>query len=177
MSHNNAHRLARARDILMGAHIAMGITQNDTLLQDASHPQGISLLRGVYSISGTQGEFNEALARCARPSAWIAMAGLPEVGWERLNERGICLERVIVIPNLDIAPERILYTLSAVMDILCIGDIPLTAASRKRIAAKARQKSCTILTATTWPGISRAFPSGAPQFQPLPRHVQEAVGT
>lgn len=176
MAHNNAHRLARARHILMGAQIAMGITHSGSELQSASKPQVTTLSRGIYSISGAQGAFNEALASCAYPHSWIAVVGLPEIGWERLSERGICLERIVVIPSLDIASERVLYTLASVMDILCVGDISLNAASRKGIAAKARQKSCTILTATPWPGLSRSFPLELQGVQPLAPHTQEAVG-
>lgn len=158
VSHNNAHRLARAREILTGAECAMGITSLHPDLQDASKAMRKTPSWGVFSIPGAQGEFNAALSYCAQPHSWIAVASLPEIGWERVEERGICLDRVVVIPSLDIAPERVLYTLVAVMDIVCVGEASLNTAARKRITAKARQKGCLILTTTPWAGLSRPFP-------------------
>lgn len=176
MSHSNAHRLARARDILMGAHMTMGIAHSDAALHDIVKTDKDSPSRGIYSIVGSQGEFNDALARCAHPRSWIAVVGLPEIGWQKLSERGVCLERVVVIPALDLAQERVLYALASVMDILCIGDISLNTTSRKRIAAKARQKNCTILTQSLWTGLSRPFPQEKHSAEPLPLRRQEAVG-
>ncbi|WP_175955410.1 hypothetical protein [Schaalia sp. Marseille-Q2122] len=131
----------------------------------------------IYSISGTQKDLNDALLQCATPLTWIAVAALPEIGWQRLSEQGLNLERVVALPNLDIAAERVLSILASAVDILCVGDLPLSAQGRKRIAAKARQKGCLILSATPWPGLSRSFPHHWQTGATVTQLPQRAVGT
>ena len=177
MTQENAHRLAHAREILVGAHNAMGIAQTLPDLQLAPKSSRKTPPGTIYSISGSQKDFNDALLRCATPLSWVGVAALPEIGWERVSEQGLCLDRVVVIPRLDVAAEKVLCVLSSAMDILCIGNIPLSAQGRKRIAAQARQKGCLILSSTPWWGLSRPFPYTLREADALAKLPWRAVGS
>ncbi|RRC96137.1 hypothetical protein [Schaalia canis] len=177
MAQENVHRLAHARDILMGAHNAMGIAQTRPDLQLASKSGRKTPPGTIYFISGAQKDFNDALLDCATPLSWVAVAALPEIGWQRLSEQGLNLDRVVIIPELDVLGERVLYILASAMDILCVGDVPLSAQGRKRIAAKARQKGCLILSATPWQGLSRPFPQTSQAVDAAGHLSSRMVGT
>lgn len=151
-------RLAYAREILAGAEQKLGVSASGNFYE-GSRPE---LRRGeVYCAQQSMGTVISLLLegmKAQDSSAWAAVLGLKDVGWEKAAQRGIPLERVVNIPQLYGRAEVVTHYVLQCMDVVVLGDMSFTRGQQNKLAARARKYGTLLVTWRPWPGISRILP-------------------
>lgn len=153
--HYQNSRLAYARDILMGAEQRLGVATVRSV--ELASPQ--VLREGtVYCADGSIGQMVSALCAALTEDGWCAAVGLPEIGWGAAADRGLPLDRVVVIPDTRGKVEAVLHYLIPYVDVVAVGDGRLTRGQQQKVAARLRRYRTSLVTLQPWPGISRSLP-------------------
>lgn len=123
----------------------------DAALQALLPEQGLQT-GTVYSVSPSPSLIFALMSAVSRRGSWIAAVGMPTLGLEAAAAFGIDLSRLILVPS---PGERWLAVVSALAEV-----VPLIAMSpgttvrdqdAARLAARLRDRGCTLLSTTQWP--------------------------
>jgi len=97
-----------------------------------------------------------ALALAAGPSAagaWVAAAGLPDLGLLAASEAGLALDRLALVPDLPV--DHWQPVLAALLDgvgiVLAGTPARLDAGTARRVAARARERGAVLIPVGGWP--------------------------
>ena len=152
----DAHaRLLAARDVLNRAERAVGLRARDDIEHGSTGASPILL--GPTSRS-------ELIDVCPT-GGWIGVCGVGDIGWEWAAQQGMDLDRVLV---LNAEKDSPLVDLCALLvdacDVICL-DIPeLSRPHQRNLAARARSMGRTIVTLSSWQGLSRV-PAPRPRMR------------
>jgi len=117
-----------------------------------------SLDRGAtLTVAGSTSLLLALLAEASATGSWVAMVGLPGVGVLAAAQLGLALERVVLVPDPGPDGPRVLAALLDGMDAVVVGEVALTDSDRRRLSARARERSAVLLSTTPWPGASVAI--------------------
>lgn len=123
----------------------------DAALQTLLPEQGLQT-GAVYSVSPSPSLIFALMSAVSRRGSWCAAVGMPTLGLEAAAASGIDLSRLILVPS---PGERWLAVVSALAEV-----VPLIAvnpgekvreADAARLAARLRDRGCTVLTTSPWP--------------------------
>lgn len=92
------------------------------------------------------------LAQASATGSWVAVAGMPHVGVLAADELGMDLTRLVLVPDLGADGPRVLAALLDGMDVVVVGEAALTDADRRRLSARAKERSAVLVATTPWPG-------------------------
>lgn len=113
------------------------------------------LVKGsVVAYTGAGALLAGLLAAVTEPGGHVAAVGLPRLGLLAAAEMGARLDRIAVIPDAGHDPMEVAAVLLDGMElvVLGLGDIAVTPARARVLAAKARGKAATLLvTGGSWP--------------------------
>lgn len=151
-------RLAYAREILAGAEQKLGVSASGNFYEGAR----AVLRRGeVYCAQQSMGQMMSLLVEGMNgqdSSAWAAVLGLKDIGWEKAAQRGVPLSRVVNIPQLHGRAEVVTHYVLQCMDVVVVGDVSFTRSQQNKLAARVRKYGTLLVTWQPWPGISRTLP-------------------
>lgn len=115
-------------------------------------PQGGLQTGTVYSISPSPSLLFALMSAVSQRAGWCAAIGMPTLGLEAAAAFGIDLSRLILVPE---PGERWLAAVSALAEVVpLIAMSPgsrVTDADAARLAARLRDRGCTLLTTSPWP--------------------------
>lgn len=106
----------------------------------------------VYSVSPSPSLIFALMSTVSQRGSWCAAVGMPTLGLEAAASFGVELSRLILVPE---PGERWLAVVSALAEV-----VPLIAvnpgsrvgdAEAARLAARLRDRGCTVLAASSWP--------------------------
>ena len=133
------------------------------------------LPRGVtVAVSGSAARsFALALtAAASREGSWLAVVGVPGLGWRAAAELGVAVNRVVVVevPDATRGADCVAAALDG-FDVVLIGaEAPLASAAERRLGARARERGSVLVgvhepwVGSRWAGPQRttgAFAGGA----------------
>ncbi len=156
----DAHaRLLAAREVLNRAERAVGLRARNDIEHGSTGASPILL--GPTSRS----ELIRLLIDVCPTGGWIGVCGVGDIGWEWAAQQGMDLDRVLV---LNAEKDSPLVDLCALLvdacDVICL-DIPeLSGAHQRILAARARSMGRTIVTLSSWQGLSRV-PAPRPRMR------------
>ncbi|WP_372594712.1 hypothetical protein [Actinotalea sp.] len=114
-----------------------------------------SLDRGTtLTVAGSTSLLLALLAEASAAGSWVALVGMPGVGVLAASQLGLALDRVVLVPDPGPEGSRVLAALLDGMDAVVVGAVALSDADRRRLSARARERSAVLLTTTPWPGAS-----------------------
>ncbi len=149
-------RLAAARAALLRAEAATGANSFE---QNLAADQTVRA--GVYHLDGS-GLFVQQLlgviAQTIGEDQWVAVVGVPDVGWQAAALQGVPLQRLITIPRIDDDLAKVLGALVEGFEVVALGTVPLSFQLKKVLAARVKRVGGLMITADPWVGLSRAFP-------------------
>ena len=175
---NQAQRLEYARTVLHQAETASGLARVEDKggweTPDVLHPILPSLTPGVITITGSATILLALAGHASTQGAWIALLGLPWVGWGAANEHGLDLSRTAHIPNPGPRAADVLTALADGFDIIAIGNLKLGARDERAIAQRVRARGATILASdwSTPSTVLRAESIGADGYSGGVGHVK-----
>ncbi|MFD5225868.1 hypothetical protein ACFWHT_09640 [Microbacterium sp. NPDC058342] len=106
----------------------------------------------VYSVSPSPSLIFALMSAVSQRGGWCAAVGMPTLGMEAAAAHGIDLSRLILVPS---PGERWLAVASALAEVVPLIAIHPTSAVRDaeaaRLAARLRDRGCTLLTTSPWP--------------------------
>lgn len=143
-------RLRKARAALQKVEAAQGNRPESSRLESTG-----SIRSGLYHVPlGAEGLIY-ALTQTMNDDMWGALVGISDIGWEAAVMLGLDPMRVVTIPDPQEKAARALGVLVEGFDVIAVGDIKLTLANRRALAARIRRLGGLLLTTTPWVGISR----------------------
>ncbi|MCB2175068.1 MAG: hypothetical protein KQH57_04630 [Actinomycetales bacterium] len=120
---------------------------------DALLPSGLE--RGTtLTVAGSTSLLLAMLARASADGAWVAVVGLPAVGLLAAHQLGLSLERLVLVPDAGPDGPRVLAAMVDGVDAVVVGDVALTDVDRRKLSARARERSAVLLSTGPWPGAS-----------------------
>lgn len=154
---NHAQRLAHARDVLHRAETASGLSRTEDK-QGWQTPRALTpvlptLTPGIVAIEGSTTILLAIAGHASAQGAWIALVGLPLIGWGAAAEHGLDLTRTAHIPSPGARAPDVLTALADGFDIIVAGELALTVRDRRALAQRVRTRGTAIL-ATDWPTAS-----------------------
>ncbi len=111
----------------------------------------------VLEVPHGAGPLMRVAAHMVPTHGWLGVVALGDIGWMAAQERGIDLDRVISVPEPGILVADVVATLVEGTDVVCLGPAVLSGAQQRRLAARVRRGGQILLTAVSWPGISRPW--------------------
>lgn len=145
-------RLLRARQALQRSEECQGVrSYSQQHLQD-----GISA--GTYEVGSESAFITSAWKMLWQDHYWVAVAGVSDLGWEAISQLGIDLRRAVILECDATHYPTVLATVLEGFEVVIVGDITLSAAQQRVLAARARQLERYILTSHRWPLVSVPFP-------------------
>lgn len=110
------------------------------------------------------------LAEASRSGSWVALVGLPGVGVLAAHELGIALDRVVLVPDPGADGPTVVAALLDGVDVVVVGPgAALSDGDRRRLSARARERSSVLLPTTPWPGAHVVLTARAEEWQGLGR--------
>lgn len=131
---------------------------------------GGGLRRGsiVGVAAGTPGSMSlmiTMLIETSKAGGWVAIAGLPTVGYVAADELGLVLARTAVVPELGHDPANLIGALVDGFDMVVISGAGLAPAVRQQLAARARQRGSVIVPyGMAWDGADVMLEAGPSQW-------------
>ncbi|MBM9433315.1 hypothetical protein [Flaviflexus equikiangi] len=155
---NHAQRLAHARDVLHRAETASGLSKTEDK-EGWQTPEVLStvlpaLTPGVLAVVGSSTILLALAGHASSQGAWVALVGLPLIGWGAAVDHGLDLTRTAHIPAPGARAAEVLTALADGFDILVVGDLALTARDQRALAQRVRTRDTTILAAEWSTGAS-----------------------
>lgn len=161
----SAERAALARAVLARAEERTGARGQPRARVDGRHSRGLpvhpeldhllphGLERGTtLGVLGSTSLLLSLLAQASATGSWVAVAGLPHVGVLAAYELGMDLSRVVLVPDLGADGPRVLAALLDGVDVVVVGDVALADADRRRLSARAKERSAVLVATAPWPG-------------------------
>ncbi|WP_182353457.1 hypothetical protein [Flaviflexus huanghaiensis] len=154
---NHAQRLAHARDVLQRAETASGLSKTEDK-QGWQPPPALApvlpaLTPGIVAIAGSTSILLAIAGHASSQGAWIALVGLPLIGWGAAVEHGLDLTRTAHIPHPGARAPDVLTALADGFDIIVAGELGLTMREQRALAQRVRTRGTSILAAD-WPTAS-----------------------
>lgn len=140
-------RLERARDTLHHACASMGI--------QAQEPDYNG--RPSYGAMYTRqwATMMKAIRNAMGHDGWMAVVGVPELGWAAVYEAGIDLQRCLVIDDVGDQGVTVISMLVDVCAVVMVGAVDgVTASTQRRLHTRARNSQCLLVTTRPWQGIT-----------------------
>lgn len=120
-------------------------------LQDLLPERGLHT-GAVYSVSPSPSLIFALMSAVSQRGGWCAAVGMPTLGLEAAASFGIELSRLILVPS---PGERWLAVVSALAEVVPLIAVSPGSAVRDadaaRLAARLRDRGCTLLTTSSWP--------------------------
>lgn len=120
-------------------------------LQDLLPERGLHT-GAVYSVSPSPSLIFALMSAVSQRGSWCAAVGMPTLGLEAAASFGIELSRLILVPS---PGERWLAVVSALAEVVPLIAVSPGSAVRDadaaRLAARLRDRGCTLLTTSSWP--------------------------
>ncbi len=111
----------------------------------------------VVQVHGSTSVLLAMAQAAAGADRWCAMVGMSDLGWGAVASF-LSLERVIAVPGPVPDIAAVLGALVDGFDVLVVGKCPgLSAADRRTISSRLRQRGAVLLTADHWPGAQMAM--------------------
>ncbi|MFC7789429.1 hypothetical protein ACU045_10660 [Microbacterium sp. MAHUQ-60] len=121
------------------------------VLQDLLPERGL-LTGAVYSVSPSPSLIFALMSAVSQRGSWCAAVGMPTLGLEAAAGFGIDLSRLILVPS---PAERWLAVVSALAEVVPLIAVNPASGARDadaaRLAARLRDRGCTLLTTSPWP--------------------------
>ncbi|MFV0532721.1 MAG: hypothetical protein ACK5MR_03590 [Cumulibacter sp.] len=129
---------------------------------------GPGLRRGAsYLVEGSTSLCLALAAGVSQGGSWCAAVGMPQLGLQAAAGLGVNLERFAVVPDPGSHWLEVTATLADAVDLILL--TPPTRATDsdvRRLAARLRQRSCTLVVhANTWSGIEARLTVTDSQWQ------------
>jgi len=161
---DRATTLAAARALLRQAEQRVGVTSHEPEPIADATPQtgGLDLLLpaglpsgAVCSVVGSTSVLLTVLAAAQTSERWVAFVGMPALGMLAVGEAGIDLRRVAIVPDVGARGTEVVAALLDGVDHVVVGpSCGLTAADRRRLLARARERGTTLVSTTPWEGAA-----------------------
>ncbi|MDO5723959.1 MAG: hypothetical protein Q4P33_06120 [Flaviflexus sp.] len=155
-------RLAVARQALARAEATAGL--HATTTQSAGDPGWhvpeplapllTALTPGVVTVTGATSLALALAGAASAEGAWVAALGMPHLGWGAAAEYGLDLARTATIADPGPVPAETLAALADGFDIILAGNLGLTVREERRLEARLRSRSATLIT-EHWQTASR----------------------
>ncbi|NTW41003.1 MAG: hypothetical protein HGA44_14190, partial [Cellulomonadaceae bacterium] len=95
------------------------------------------------------------LVEASRGGSWVAVVGLPAVGVLAAAQMGLDLDRVVLVPDPGPDGPQVVAALLDGMDVVVVGPrATLLDGDRRRLSARARERSSVLVPTTTWTGAN-----------------------
>lgn len=128
------------------------------------------LERGAtLTVAGSTSLVLALLARASAAGSWVALVGLPSVGMLAAHQRGLALERVVLVPDPGADGPRVLAALVDGVDVVVAGEVALADADRRRLSARARERSVLLVSTRPWPGANVVLTAEASRWSGVGR--------
>ncbi|MFI8528155.1 hypothetical protein ACIGB8_27095 [Promicromonospora sukumoe] len=158
--------LERARAALQSVERRVGVEHRDQVVELAlpSPAPLTELLLGGDLPTGaavTVGDSTSLmcwLLGATQRDRWIALVGWPNLSLVALAEAGVNLDRIVAVPDAGTRTADVLAALLDGVEIVVAGPrARLTASEQRRLLARARQRTTTILSPIPWDGAALAL--------------------
>ena len=121
-------------------------------------------------VSGSMSLTLALLAEASRAGSWVAVVGLPGVGVLAAHQLGLCLDRVVLVPAPGPDGPTVVAALLDGVDVVVVGpEVALGPTDRRRLSARARERSSVLLPTTPWPGAQVVLTAESSRWQGLGR--------
>jgi len=156
-----ADKHAQALAVLKSAELHTGVTpvvQPEVALEsDELVPGGRIAPGSVISVAGSRMLQYHLLATASQAGGWVAVVGQADLGVVALEQAGLELSRVALIPNPGGDAGIVCAALLDAMWVVIGSDVSLRDSERRRLAARARERGTVIITSEPWPGAHLTF--------------------
>lgn len=147
-------RLAAARSALARAEESAGLralTPTTPQLDGWQMPEPLipilpALTPGVIAVRGATSLILAMAGAASKEGAWIAVLGMPWIGWDAAARHGLNLHRTVAISHPGPVPGETLAALADGFDVILAGPLGLGPRDERRIEARLRRRSATLLT-------------------------------
>lgn len=110
------------------------------------------------------------LAEASRAGAWVALVGLPGLGVLAAHQLGLTLDRVVLVPAPGPDGPTVVAALLDGVDVVVVGPaVALGPADRRRLSARARERSAVLMPTTPWPGAHVVLTAETSRWEGLGR--------
>lgn len=160
---SDGEALQRARSVLRLAELRTGVRSQVEASVQTPPPssQLVDILPGrevprgaVTVVAGSAGLLTWIVGATQR-DGWVAVVGWPDLGAVWMQDAGIDLERTILVPDVQGLGAEIVAALLDGFEQVVVGpQAALTAAARRQLLARARQRESTLITPLAWEGAS-----------------------
>jgi hypothetical protein len=121
-------------------------------------PGGILRRGTVVSVEGSTSLVLALIARASREGSWTAIVGIPQVGVVAAARRGVDLARLALVPHPGAEAATVVGACIDGMDAVVLGPrLALSDPDRRRLAARARERSVVLISAGPWTGAHVAL--------------------
>lgn len=107
------------------------------------------------------------LTSASQAGGWVALVGLPSVGVLAAHGLGLDLDRVVLVPDPGPDAPTVVAALLDGVDVVVVGPVALSPADRRRLSARARERSAVLLPTTPWPGAHVVLTAEASRWDGL----------
>lgn len=116
-------------------------------------PDGALRRGSTVVVAGSTSLALRLLAEVSRSGGWVALVGLPDVGLLAAHQLGLALDRVALVPEPGPEAPTAAAALLDGVDAVVVGPAAaLTDGDRRRLSARARERSAVLLPTGPWPG-------------------------
>ncbi|EYR62479.1 hypothetical protein N866_08275, partial [Actinotalea ferrariae CF5-4] len=116
-------------------------------------PEGALRRGSTVVVAGSTSLVLGLLVEISRSGGWIALVGLPDAGVLAAHQLGLTLDRVALVPAPGPEAATAVAALLDGVDAVVVGPaVALTDADRRRLSARARERSAVLLPTAAWPG-------------------------
>ena len=121
-------------------------------------------------VAGSTSLVLELLVEVSRSGGWVALVGLPTVGVLAAHQRGLDLDRTILVPAPGADGPTVVAALLDGVDVVVVGPgAALGPADQRRLTARARERSAVLLPTAPWPGAHVVLTAEASRWEGLGR--------
>lgn len=139
---------------------------------DLAHllPLGALPRGSTLAVTGSTSLVLGLLAEASRTGAWVALVGLPGAGVLAAAQLGLDLTRLVLVPAPGPDAARVVAALLDGVDAVVVGpQAALLDGDRRRLAARARERSAVLVATTPWPGAGVTLTAGDAAWEGLGR--------
>ena len=121
-------------------------------------------------VSGSTSLLLGLVAEASRAGSWAAVVGMPAVGVLAAAQLGLDLDRLVLVPTPGPDAALVVGALLDGMDLVVVGpQAALVDVDRRRLSARARERSRVLLSTAPWPGASVVLTAGTSRWEGLDR--------
>lgn len=139
---------------------------------DLAHllPAGALGRGSTVVVAGSTSLVLALLVEASRAGSWVALVGLPGVGVLAAHQLGLELERVVLVPDPGADGPTVVAALLDGVDLVVVGpQAALGDGDRRRLSARARERSAVLLPTTPWPGAQVVLTARTSHWEGLGR--------